>query len=130
MLVRNKKTFGVGIVLAISFLSVLFLIFTPVFDGKNGLVFSDDAFNKLAKGSSYFIPKVSKSVEKYNGKPLSASIKVESAEHHRVHRDLILLDEAADGCDFGDAFNGGQLVTQVPILYRAQFRQAPFLGVD
>jgi len=80
MLIRNKKTFSIGIVFAISFLIVLFLIFSPVFDGKNGLVFSDNAFNKLAKGSSYFIPKVSKSVEKYNGKPLTASIKVENAE--------------------------------------------------
>ena len=80
MLVRNKKTFGLGVVFAISFIAVLALIFSPVFDGKNGLVFSDDSFNKLAKGSSYFIPKVSKSVEKFVGKPLSVSIKLDKAE--------------------------------------------------
>ena len=80
MLVRNKKTFSVGVVFAISFIAVLALIFSPVFDGKNGLVFSDDSFNKLAKGSSYFIPKVSKSVEKFVGKPLSVSIKLDKAE--------------------------------------------------
>lgn len=80
MLVRNKKTFSLGVVFAISFIAVLALIFSPVFDGKNGLVFSDDSFNKLAKGSSYFIPKVSKSVEKFVGKPLSASIKLDKAE--------------------------------------------------
>ena len=81
MLVRNKKTFSVGVVFAISFLSVLFLIFSPIFgDGKNGLVYSDNSFNKLAKGSSYFIPKVAKSVDKYVGKPLSVSIKLEKPE--------------------------------------------------
>jgi hypothetical protein len=78
MLVKNKKIFGVGVVFAISFLSVLVLIFSPIFgDGKNGLVYSDNSFNKLAKGSSYFIPKVAKSVETYIGKPLSISIKLE-----------------------------------------------------
>jgi hypothetical protein len=81
MLVKNKKIFGVGVVFAISFLSVLILIFSPIFgDGKNGLVYSDNSFNKLAKGSSYFIPKVVKSVEAYVGKPLSISIKLEKPE--------------------------------------------------
>ena len=80
MLVRNKKTFSLGVVFAISFIAVLALIFSPVFDGKNGLVFSDDSFNKLAKGSSYFIPRVSKSVEKFVGKPLSVIIKLDKAE--------------------------------------------------
>lgn len=81
MLVKNKKPFAVGVFFAISFLAVLFLIFSPIFgDGKNGLVYSDNSFNKLAKGSSYFIPKVAKSVETYVGKPLSISIKLEKPE--------------------------------------------------
>ncbi|MBI5409082.1 MAG: hypothetical protein HZA14_06925, partial [Nitrospirae bacterium] len=80
MLVRNKKTFSIGVFFAITFLVVLALIFSPVFNGKNGLVFSDDMFNKLSKGSSYFIPKVAKSVEKVNGKALSVNIKLDKAE--------------------------------------------------
>ena len=49
-----------------TFAGVLALIFSPVFgDGKNGLVYADDMFNKLSKGSSYFIPKVMKSNEKF-----------------------------------------------------------------
>ena len=80
MLIKNKKIFSVGVVFAISFLTVLIFIFSPVFQGKNGLQFSDDSFNKLAKGSSYFIPKVSKSVEKFVGKPLSISIKLDTPE--------------------------------------------------
>lgn len=81
MIIRHKKPFSLGVVLAISFLSVLLLIFSPKFgDGKNGLEYADESFNKLAKGSSYFIPKVSKSVESFVGKPLSTSIKLDKAE--------------------------------------------------
>lgn len=81
MIVRNTKTFSIGLFFAISFLSVLVLIFSPVFGkGKNGLVFSDDMFNRLSKGSSYFIPKVAKSVEPFVGKPLSISVGFETTE--------------------------------------------------
>jgi hypothetical protein len=80
MIVRNKKTFGVGVVFAISFISVLFLIFSPVFGGKNGLRFADDSFNRLSKGSSYFIPKVAKSNEQFMGKMFSVAIKAGNLE--------------------------------------------------
>jgi hypothetical protein len=80
MIVKNKKPFSIGIVFAVSFFAVLMTIFSPVFGGKNGLQFADNSFNRLSKGSSYFIPKVSKNVEKYAGKPFSASIQLEMAE--------------------------------------------------
>lgn len=80
MIVRNNKTFSIGVVFTISFLAVLLLIFSPFFKGKNGLEFSDDSFNRLSKGSSYFIPKVAKSAEQLNGKALSANIKIDKAE--------------------------------------------------
>lgn len=80
MLIRSKKHFSLGAVFAITFLGVLLLIFSPVFHGKNGLQFADDSFNKLAKGSSYFIPQVSESVQKQNGKAVSFSVKLGSVE--------------------------------------------------
>ncbi len=80
MLIRNKKTFGVGAFFAITFLGVLLLIFSPLFGGKNGLQFSDDSFNRLSKGSSYFIPKVAKSNENFMGRTFSVSIKVDKPE--------------------------------------------------
>jgi hypothetical protein len=80
MIIRKKKPFSVGAIFAISFAGILLLIFSPVFGGKNGLQFSDDSFNKLAKGSSYFIPKVSKEVEKTVGKPMTATVKLEDKE--------------------------------------------------
>jgi hypothetical protein len=82
----HKGHLGIGIVLAISFWVVLFLVFSPIFpkttDGlpQNGLQWADELFNQLAKGSSYFIPKVQKSNEKFMGKMFSATIKVDKPE--------------------------------------------------
>ncbi len=80
MLLRNKKTFSMGLLLAISYLVVLFLVVAPIYDGRNGLNFSDDLFNKLSKGSSYFIPKVQKSAETFAGKAFSVTVKMDKAE--------------------------------------------------
>jgi len=81
MIVKNNKAFSVGAFLAVTFLGVLVLIFSPIFgEGKNGLVYSDDMFNRLSKGSSYFIPKVAKSNEAIKGTQVSLVIKLEKQE--------------------------------------------------
>jgi hypothetical protein len=80
MLIKNSKMFNVGALFAISFLGVLVMIFSPLFNGKNGLEFADESFNKLAKGSSYFIPKVAKSVEKFAARPVAVAISLETNE--------------------------------------------------
>ena len=83
MIIKNKKTFSIGAVLAVTFLGILMLIFSPIFgEGKNGLVFSDDMFNKLSKGSSYFIPKVMKSSEKYANTTIALTVKLEKPEEN------------------------------------------------
>jgi hypothetical protein len=82
----QKKHMVYGIVLAISFLITLVLIFSPIFpkapDGtpQNGLEWADRMFNRLAKGSSYFIPKVAKSNEEFMGKMFAVSIKMDKPE--------------------------------------------------
>jgi hypothetical protein len=77
----HKGHLGVGIILAITFWVVLSLIFSPLFgQGRNGLQFADEMFNTLAKGSSYFIPKVAKSNEKFMGRMFSAVIKMDKPE--------------------------------------------------
>lgn len=77
----HKKSLGIGFFLAASFLGVLFLIFMPIFgEGKNGLDYADDMFNKLSKGSSYFIPKLAKENEKFAGKTISISVKMDKPE--------------------------------------------------
>jgi len=79
----NKRSLSIGAFLGLTFLGVLVLIFSPVFgDGKNGLVYSDDMFNKLAKGSSYFIPKVIKSNEKYANTTIAVTVKLDKPEQN------------------------------------------------
>jgi hypothetical protein len=79
---QAKKHMGLGIILAISFWVILFLMFSPIFpktaegNPQNGLQWADELFNELAKGSSYFIPKVQKNAEKFMGKMFSATINV------------------------------------------------------
>ncbi|MEW6715497.1 MAG: hypothetical protein AB1306_10465 [Nitrospirota bacterium] len=78
----QKKHMAYGIALAISFFVVLFLMFSPIFpktaagEPQNGLQWADEMFNSLAKGSSYFIPKVAKSNEEFMGKMFAVSIKL------------------------------------------------------
>jgi hypothetical protein len=82
----QKKHMAYGIALAISFIVVLGLIFSPIFpkttegEPQNGLQWADEMFNSLAKGSSYFIPKVAKSNEKFMGKMFAVSIKLGKPE--------------------------------------------------
>ena len=82
MLVRHKKTMSMGALLALSFIGVLVLIFSPVFgEGRNGLEYSDALFNKLAKGSSYFIPELTTSLKEVQGKDIGGTmIKMENAD--------------------------------------------------
>jgi hypothetical protein len=86
MAVKHKGHLGYGIVLFISFFVVLFLMFSHVFpkapDGssQNGLEWADRMFNRLSKGSSYFIPKVVKSNEAFMGKMFSITLKMSKAE--------------------------------------------------
>ena len=82
MLVRHKKTMTIGVLLGLSFIGVLVLIFSPVFgEGKNGLEYSDALFNKLAKGSSYFIPELTESLKEVQGKDNGeTTIRMENAD--------------------------------------------------
>ncbi|MEN6440456.1 MAG: hypothetical protein ABFD97_17925 [Syntrophobacter sp.] len=76
MLVRHKKTFSMGALFGVTFLVILSVIFSPIFgEGKNGLEFSDDLFNKLSKGSSFFIPDVRKNTLPFEGQSFTASVK-------------------------------------------------------
>lgn len=79
----NRRTLIMGVFLAVTFLGVLVLIFSPIFGGgKNGLVYSDDMFNKLSKGSSYFIPKVVKSNEQYANTTIAVTVKLDKPEQN------------------------------------------------
>lgn len=82
MATMKKGAMSIGIFLGLSFFGVLALIFSPIFgEGKNGLQFSDDMFNKLSKGSSYFIPKVIEDNKKFAGRQITTVIRLEKLQH-------------------------------------------------
>ena len=116
MLIRHKKMFNLGVLLAISFLGVLVLIFSPIFGGVNGLDYADNLFNKLSKGSSYFIPKLMKSDEKYLGTQFKAAIKLDKPE--QVEKSVKILTVAgaqvsATGADLTISGDLGNLLSNV-----------------
>ncbi|MBU4389440.1 MAG: hypothetical protein KKB23_07895, partial [Proteobacteria bacterium] len=64
-MIANKKEFYGGFVLFIAFFVVLFIIFSPVFNGQNGLDYLDSLYNSISKGSAYYIPKVQEETDKF-----------------------------------------------------------------
>jgi len=76
---KKPKEMYMGIGLMIGFLVVLLLMFLPLFDGKNGLNYMDDLYNKISKGSAYYIPKIKKDAAKFDGKKVSVTLNVKDA---------------------------------------------------
>jgi len=66
MLIRNKGTFTIGLVLLITFAAVLVCILMPLYgpegNKQNGLSVSDDFFNKLSKDSANYLQDVTDEV--------------------------------------------------------------------
>ena len=71
MLIRDKKEFGLGLMMTISFLVVLALMFMPLFNGENALQASDRLFNSISKASTYYFDEVIKKVEEQRGHELT-----------------------------------------------------------
>ena len=128
MLITDKKLFTKGLLLMVSFIAVFLLIFSPVFPGGvNGLDFSDDLFNKLSKGSSYFIPQVAKTVKPFDGKQVTVEVKMKSPED--VKTSMLLLEKVgAKGEAKGDSITMtadlgamlGKVVADADLLYKDQ----------
>jgi len=75
----NAKKLATGLILLISFFIILFLIFMPIYgEGRNGLAFSDDFFNSLAKGSSNYMDDMRKLAQPLVGTPFGVEIKMAS----------------------------------------------------
>jgi len=79
-LVRNKRTFSIGLVMIASFILCYVGMMSPNFgNGRNGLEFADDMFNSLSKGSAYFIKDAQKVADGQKGKSINLTVKAPSA---------------------------------------------------
>jgi len=80
MLIRNKALFNKGLMLMATFLCIFTSLFMPIWGGVgNGLDAADSMFNRLSKGSSYFIPGVREQALKLEGKSVTVTAKVKDA---------------------------------------------------
>jgi hypothetical protein len=57
----------------VAFFVVLFLFFSPVFNGHNGLDYLDNLYNSISKGSAYYIPKLKDDAKAFNGSSVEMS---------------------------------------------------------
>ena len=90
MLIHDKKTFGIGLLLFISFLIVLGIMFSPFFAGENALKASDKLFNSISKGSTYYIQDLLKKNESLADAKFDASIKLRTDElAQKAHKVLM-----------------------------------------
>jgi len=79
-MIADKKIFFKGLGLLILFFCVLGIIFSPVFNGKNGLEYMDDLYNSISKGSAYYIPDVKKKIQQFSGKSVELSLSLSDKE--------------------------------------------------
>jgi hypothetical protein len=83
MRIANKKKFSLGLVMMATFVVVLIIFFSPVFQGKNGMQFLDDLYNSISKGSAYYIPKLKEEVQAFAGGTVEFNLTLKGAEQAR-----------------------------------------------
>jgi hypothetical protein len=81
--IANKKKFILGLAMMVTFIVVLIIFFSPVFNGKNGLEYLDDLYNSISKGSAYYIPKLREDVQPFAGSTVEMTLTFKSADQAR-----------------------------------------------
>lgn len=77
-MIACKKQFFGGTALMAGFFIVLFIFFSPVFNGQNGLNYLDGLYNSISKGSAYYIPDLIEQVKEYEGVEIDVELHLES----------------------------------------------------
>ena len=83
MIIANKKKFTLGLIMLATFMVVLIIFFSPVFNGKNGLQYLDELYNSISKGSAYYIPELREDVRAFSGSAVEMALTLKSAEQAR-----------------------------------------------
>jgi hypothetical protein len=75
-MIEHRKEFMGGVGLMITFIIVLIIFFTPIFDGKNGLNYLDNLYNSISKGSAYYIPKIKEQSAAFKGSSVGVTLQL------------------------------------------------------
>lgn len=93
---ENRKHLLLGLGMGIVFFGVLIAIFSPIFGkGMNGLEYSDQLFNTIAKGSTEYIPGLQKQLPEYVGKRYDATLHFHSGTSEAFEGVTVKADEVA-----------------------------------
>ncbi len=79
-MIAQKKPFFCGVVMMAGFILILILIFSPIFEGQNGLEYLDDLYNSISKGSAYYIPKLKEKSNSFSDTNVELKLLFESEE--------------------------------------------------
>lgn len=82
-MIAQKKEFYGGLVLLVAFVIVLVIIFSPVFNGSNGLEYLDALYNSISKGSAYYIPKLQEEAATFNDKRVEVKLSLSNVDEAR-----------------------------------------------
>lgn len=77
-MIINKKQFYIGLIMLIVFTAAFAVMMSPVVNGQTVIQTADNLFNSLTKGSTYHIPKLAQSAEKYKGTPFEVTVGAKS----------------------------------------------------
>lgn len=100
-MIANKKKFILGLAMMATFVVVLIIFFSPVFNGKNGLEYLDDLYNSISKGSAYYIPKLREDVQAYAGSTVEMALSLKSADQAR--QTALLFEKAGAMINVSDS---------------------------
>ncbi|MDL1967982.1 MAG: hypothetical protein LWW97_05375 [Deltaproteobacteria bacterium] len=91
-MIAHKKEFYGGFTLFVAFFIVLFIIFSPIFKGQNGMEYLDSLYNSISKGSAYYIPKVKKETDTFKGNTVNMALKM--ADENQAQQTAMLFTTA------------------------------------
>ncbi len=80
-MIADKKKFYTGAGMMAVFIVILVTIFSPVFNGQNGLEYLDSLYNSISKGSAYYIPKLQKESAAFSGNAINVTLPLADAAH-------------------------------------------------
>ncbi|MBF0472802.1 MAG: hypothetical protein HQK93_03600, partial [Nitrospirae bacterium] len=91
MLIRDSKHFYMGFFMALVFAGALVVIFSPIINGGNALKASDNLFNTISKGSSYYLGKLETKNAKFFDKEIEVTVDIEKKE--LIEKSKIILSK-------------------------------------
>ena len=109
MLVKQKGTFLLGLFMAVAFIVVLIIMFSPIFGGHNAMVAADNLFNSIAKGSTNYFPGLVKKNAEYANKTFDVTLKLKDQEMARKATKILTAAGAKSTGDTAEIRVNGQL---------------------